>query len=553
MKNEFSSHNVVAPAGSNRIPMKKLPLGLQNLQEIIKGDYIYVDKTRYIYNLINNAKYYFLSRPRRFGKSLLLDTIGEVFSGEKELFKGLFIYDSDYNFEQHPVLRLDMSNIANKTSDTLERSLKETLLMRVDEEGLEITDDIPSDIFKKLIIALYKKYGQRVVILIDEYDKPILDHLSNEAIAEENRTVLRGFYGILKSMDPFLRFTFITGVSRFTKTSIFSELNNLFDITLTIEYSNICGITIEDFDKYFKEHIENIATLEEFSIYSNVRDEILRWYDGYSWDGRTRVINPFSLLSLFMQKRFSGFWYASGTPKFLMDLIKKRPGGYTGIKNSKMGEWALNTFDIQKIEVEPLLFQTGYLTIVKVLPAVGSPFYLLDIPNFEVGEAFNLHILAEFTESGATYAETAYRAINESLKTGDLQGMLKTMKGLFASIPYQIHISQEAYYHSIFYAIMNLLGFEPDAEVSVSGGRIDAVLELEDRVYIIELKYKDCEREAAPETKQKIFENALDEAMEQIKDRGYDKKYAVSGKTIYQVALAFLGRDDIEMRVEIGR
>ena len=370
--------------------MKKLPLGIQSFRTIVEGGYVYADKTRFIYDLINSSKYYFLSRPRRFGKSLFLDTMAEAFGGDKELFKGLFIYDSDYSFEKHPVLRLDMSNISNETPDILKDSLSKALYKRIKKEGLDIDFDLPSEMFKNIIEELYIKYDKSVVVMIDEYDKPILDHLSNIATAEANREVLRGFYGILKSMDPFLMFTFITGVTKFTKTSIFSELNNLFDITLTEKYSDICGIAIEDLDKYFSEYIEQLAARGMFGDYSKLHDKILAWYDGYSWNGESRVLNPYSLLSFFQQERFASFWYASGTPKFLMDLMKKRPGGYTGLNGIKMVEWSLDTFDITKMGVEPLLFQTGYLTIKKVLPSMGSPLYLLDIPNFEVGEAFNL-------------------------------------------------------------------------------------------------------------------------------------------------------------------
>jgi len=264
------------------------------------AEYVYVDKTRYIYDLINNASYYFLSRPRRFGKSLLIDTISEALSGNKELFRGLWLYDSDYDFEKHPVLRLDMSNISNETPENLKGSLSSALNKRIKEEGFDISSEIASDLFRDLIEALYKKYNRRVAVLIDEYDKPILDHLEDIETAEANRKVLKGFYGILKSMDPYLRLTFITGVSKFTKTSIFSELNNLMDITLTEDYANICGVTADELDKYFGGHIQNMSEMNKFRHIDNMRDEILAWYDGYSWDGGVRVINPFSLLSFFM-------------------------------------------------------------------------------------------------------------------------------------------------------------------------------------------------------------------------------------------------------------
>ena len=531
--------------------MKKLPLGIQNFRKIIEGDYVYVDKTQYVYDLINSESYYFLSRPRRFGKSLLLDTIGEVFNGEKELFKGLWIYGSDYDFEKYPMIRLDMSSISNETPEILKKSLISGLRNRIKEEGLEIDDEIPSDLFKHLISSLYKKYNQRVVVLIDEYDKPILDHINDVEIAEANRMVIRGFYGILKSMDKYLRFTFITGVSKFTKTSIFSELNNLLDITFTKKFANICGITIEDFDAYFREYIKYIASLEEFDIYEDVRDEILAWYDGYSWDGKTKVINPFSLLSFFSQERFAAFWYASGTPKFLIELIKKQPEAYTNLKNFKMTEYMLDSVDIDRITISSLLFQTGYLTVKEIPPIADEPVYILDIPNNEVRRAFSLHVLSALTESNAEKAGHARMDVNDALRTGDLPKMLDILRGLFASIPYELHVDSEAYYHSIFYAVMNILGFDIDAEVSVSGGRVDAVMELGDKVYIIEFKYKNCPPGASEEKKQKLFAKALGEGMDQIKDRGYYKKYIGSGKTIYQAAFAFLGRDEIEMTMEM--
>ena len=530
--------------------MKKMPLGIQTFRDIVEGGYVYVDKTQYIYNLINDASYYFLSRPRRFGKSLLLDTIAEAFGGDKELFKGLYIYDSDFSFDKLPVLRLDMSNISTETPEILKKGLLIDLVSRAKKEGFDIDYGIPSAIFKALIEGLYEKYNKRVVVLIDEYDKPILDRISDVEIAEGNRDVLREFYGVLKSMDPYLRLTFITGVTKFTKTSVFSGLNNLWDITMTKKYANICGITKEDLRKHFNEHIEYLVSLDGFDSYERVNDGILEWYDGYSWDGETRVINPFSLLYFFCEKKFSGFWYASGTPKFLLDLIKNRPDGYTGLNNIEMGEWELDTFDIRKMEAGPLLFQTGYLTVKSVLPGQAPAVYLLEVPNFEVRMAFNLHLLAEFTESGNALAGSAYRKIKESLVTGDLQNILITLRALFASIPYEIHMKHEYYYHSIFYAIMNLLGFDVDAEVSVSGGRIDAVLELDDKVYVMEFKYENCPPDASPEEKQKLFGKALDEGIKQIKDRGYTKKYLGSDKEIYQVTFAFLGRDDIEMMIQ---
>ena len=368
-------------------------------------------------------------------------------------------------------------------------------------------------------------------------------------MGEGYESVESGQRAVLKSMDPYLKMTFITGVTKFTKTSIFSEMNNLIDITMLEEYANICGIPTEDLGRHFHEHIDYLSSINSFKRFENLHDEILAWYDGYSWDGVTRVLNPFGLLTFFVQKRFSSFWYASGSPKFLMDMIKKNPEAYANVTEKKIGEWSLDIFDVRDMQAAPMLFQTGYLTVREVIHGMGSTAYLLDIPNREVREAFNLHIMSELTESGPIRAQSAYWDMLESLQTGDLQKMLTMLKGLFASIPYQLHINLEAYYHSLFFAVMSVLGFDINAEVSTSMGRIDATLELADKVYVIEFKYERCEPDAAAEEKASLFRKALDEGMRQIESRGYADKFAGSGKKIIKAAFAFLGRDDIEMIV----
>jgi len=530
--------------------VKKLPLGIQNFREIIAGDYIYIDKTQYIYYLINDAKYFFLSRPRRFGKSLLLDTIAEVFSGDKELFKGLWIYDSDYSFRKHPVIRLDMSNIANKTPDILTESLSFYLKMCYVAEDFIYEESIASNAFMKLIMLLHNKYKERVVVLIDEYDKPILDHMDDISIAGENRKVLKSFYGILKSMDPYLKLTFLTGVTKFTKTSVFSDLNNLNDITMQKEYAGICGIPVECIDEYFSEYIDKLSSDSAFTQCDSIKEEILSWYDGYTWDGKTRLLNPFSLLNFFKQGKFRSYWYSTGTPWFLIEMLKNKPEAYLRLKNLRVIEEMLEVFDIERIEIEPLLFQTGYLTVKDVTERIGSPIYVLDIPNFEVRDAFSMQIVSALTESGEVQAGQAQMKICSALESGDLRKMLDILRGLFASIPYQLHVKEEAYYHSIFYAVMTLLGFDMDVEVSTSRGRVDSVLELDDKVYVMEFKYEKCPPDANDDEKNKLFETALDDAMKQINDRGYCDKYMGSGKAIHKAAFAFLGRDEIEMRVE---
>ncbi|MDR2570901.1 MAG: ATP-binding protein [Oscillospiraceae bacterium] len=528
--------------------MKRLPYGLQTFRKIIEENYAYVDKTEYVYKLIKNENYVFLSRPRRFGKSLLLDTIAEAFRGERELFKGLYLDSSDYEFVKHPVLRFDMSNISNSTAEILGESLSRQMEAQVKNENLSIKYGAPPDMFRELIEELHEKHNKKVVILIDEYDMPILDHINNEEKAYANRDVIRRFYGIMKSMGAHIRLVFITGVSKFSKASIFSGLNNLNDITLTKEYANICGITIDDLDRYFSEHIKHVSRLDIYSNLEYLKKQILKWYDGYSWDGINRVINPFSFFGFIIKEEFRGHWYETGTPTFLIELLKKNPRSFLTTEPIELNNQAIDSFDIGKLNINPLFFQTGYLTVKEVCRSYDGVSYILGIPNQEVREALFSNIVSHLTETDDDIAGSSYLKIRRALNAGDLENILVQIKTLFSSIPYNLHIEREAYYHSIFYAIMNIFDFDIDAEVSTAKGRIDAVLELEDKVYVIEFKYKNCAPDATDEEKRSLYDTALDEGMHQITDRGYTDKYKGSGKKIYTAVFAFIGRDEIEMR-----
>jgi hypothetical protein len=530
--------------------MKKLPLGIQNFRKVIEEDCVYIDKTQYIYNLINDVSYYFLSRPRRFGKSLLLDTIGDVFLGDKELFKGLWIYDSDYAFEPHSVIRLDMSSISNKTPDILVNSILYDLRSQIDRESHVVPDGEPGSMFKQLIIGLHEKYNRRVVVLVDEYDKPILNHITNTDVAEANRTVMRDFFGILNSLKPHLKFVMFIGLSKFTKASILSELSDLKDITMAEEFASICGVSAESLENYYSPHIESLKSLKQFETVGNMYDMTHSLYGGYSWDGKNKVINPSSLHSFIAHEKFDSYWHSSGVPYFLDALLKCKPESFLTLDAFNIKESEIDNFDIKNIELEPLLFQTGYLTVKSVEFVGDALHYALIIPNREVKNDLSMKMFVGLTENNTTQARVglAKIEIRNALKNGDLDKVLELLRGLFASIPYQLHGKDEAYYHSIFYAVMTVLGFDMDVEVSVSRGRVDAVLELDDKVYVMEFKYEKCEPDASVDKKRALFDKALDEAMTQIVDQGYSEKYKGSGKAIYHAAFAFLGKDNIEMR-----
>jgi len=375
--------------------MKKLPIGIQNFREIIEGDYLYVDKTQCVYNLIDDIKYNFLSRPKGFGKSLLIDTIAEVFGGDRELFRGLWIYDSGYGFAKHPVIRLDMSEIANETEEILEKSLMERLGAIYFAEGLERKGETAHSAFMRLIMLLHAKYNKRVVVLIDDYDKPILDHIDDFETAAKNRPLLLDFYGLLKSMDAHLHFMLITGMTRFTNATVFaSGLNNLYDLTMSRKSAGLCGIPENSLCEHFGEYLEGLGRDEAFCQHENMADEIAAWYGGYSWDGKTRLLNPYSLLNFFAEGKFKEYWQAANLPKFFIEEAKRRPKSFSELNDFAVSDRLLNIYEIERLEIEPFLFHTGYLTVKKVERTRGPDTCILDIPNREVREAFGRQVVA---------------------------------------------------------------------------------------------------------------------------------------------------------------
>jgi hypothetical protein len=538
--------------------MKKLPFGIQTFREIREEGYLYADKTRYIHSMITGGKTYFLSRPRRFGKSLLADTIREVFLGSRELFDGLWIASSGYDFKPRPVIRIDMSAIANRTPELLSASLIEYLGFLAEAEGVSADSATPGAAFRRLIAALRKKHGERVAVLIDEYDKPLIDRLTTPEIAAANREVMREFYGVLKAQDSDLSFIFLTGVSKFAHASVFSQLNNLRDLTLTREYAGVCGFTVEEFDSLFAEHMAAIPadTRPPHGGAAELRESIFRWYDGYTWDGVTHVFNPFSLLGFFIEKTFYPFWFLSGEPKFLMDIIRMDPTQYAMPRDMTFAVSSLTAGDVENIELVPLLFQTGYLTVERVRTGSETlPMYTLRSPNIEVESAFNERVAATLTKANTATAATARVNIMDGFRRGDAERIELVLRGLFASIPYELHIPREAYYHSVFYALMLQYGALFLSEVSVADGRIDGVLELDGAdgagrlVYIIEMKYVKSPKDAGDEDKARLLDAAVEDALRQIDDRGYADAYTDSGKTVRKLGIAVTARRDVRARI----
>ena len=502
--------------------MKHLPIGVQTFSKLIKGNYLYIDKTREIYTLLaSGGQYYFLSRPRRFGKSLLISTLKELFSGNKELFKGLWIYDK-IEEKTYPVIHIDF--LGSKYNS--EKELNETLEYLIDQNaaahGLVLKEKGYDRRFRELIMETSKK--NQVVILVDEYDKPIIDFIEtgSKEIARENQKVLKKFYSIIKSSDQYIRFVFITGVSKFSKVSVFSDLNNLRDITVSGQFASLLGYTETELRYYFEPYLTEIAA-ETGDSPDQLLEKIRKWYNGYSWDGKSFVYNPFSILNLFTEKRFGNFWFATGTPTFLINHIKNRKQDITALERQEVDGSIFESYDIENLEVVSMLFQTGYLTIKEIKPVGIKSQYILSYPNEEVKESFLKHFLADYTAEGAGSVGSKVLDLVTAVSNDDLEQFFSIIKSLFASIPSPLFIREkEAYYHTVIYLVLKLLGANIEVEVHTNKGRIDAVIETALRVYIMEFKM-----------------GTSAEALLQIKERKYHEKYVPLEKRIRLIGVGF--------------
>ena len=506
--------------------MDKLPIGVQDFAKLIKEGRIYVDKTEYLYNLINNGNVYFLSRPRRFGKSLMISTLNYLFQGEKELFNGLWI-DDKWNWDdKHPVIRVDFSKKEFKSSDELRVKISNILENAADMYDVELETSSYEEKFEELILKLKQKYNKNVVILIDEYDKPILDHIIEKGLANEIRDVLRGFYSVIKASDEHIRFVMLTGITRFSKVSIFSGLNNLEDITMVNEYSTMLGYTQEELEHYFSGYIDGLAekikkTREEILI------EIKKWYNGYKFsDEAERVYNPFSTMLLLKQRRFEPHWFETGNPKFLLDVINEEGFFLPEIDNVVLSVEELGNFDIDHLSVRPLLYQTGYLTIdyVEYIDEIGETLYHLGFPNMEVRKSFN-HALVRYLTDEAQVAQKS-KDLALSLVREDMEGFERQLKALFASLPYNSYVKNniahfEGYYINVLFSYLDGMGIFANVEEVTNKGRVDLTIEFKSKIFIIEVK---------------VGEGS---ALKQIKEKRYWEKYQDRGKEIMLVGIIF--------------
>ena len=504
--------------------MNKLPIGIQTFKDIKEENYIYIDKTKEAYELMSSYRYAFLSRPRRFGKSLFLDTLRNIFEGNKELFEGLYIYDK-WDFQKYPVIKIDWAG----NFKTLESTKKEALFILEQNQkrlGIECKmDDNPSTCFARLIQEAYEKYNQKVVVLVDEYDKPILDNLDNPERAIENRDFLRGMYVQLKANDEFIKFAFLTGISKFSRASIFSGLNNLVDISLMPKYGNICGYTHENLEKDFYEYSK------EFDL-----EKVREWYNGYYFL-KDRIYNPFDILRLFKSKKFKNYWWESGNSYSLITLLKRKNYYIPEIENLSVSDDLMNTFEVDSLKLEVLLYQSGYLTIkaIKEYEEYDITEYILGVPNKEVQISLNNLFFEYFTNEKIEGKEKL--KILKILEKADLERFKEALISLFASIPYNNYVkntisSYEGYYASVVYAYLASLGLPIIAEDVTNRGRIDLTIKFKEKIYIIEFK-------VSSQVPSSEFQVSSNEALEQLKRKEYHKKYVDEAEEIYLIGIVF--------------
>ena len=497
---------------------RKLPIGIQTFRKIREENCYYVDKTAHIQRLMDEGTHYFLSRPRRFGKSLFLDTLKELFEGNEPLFEGLYIHDHWDWSVRHPVLRLDFGSGNFDAPESLHKEVMAQLDAVEKETGVESHYDTASARFRHIIQMLHSQAGQRVAVLVDEYDKPILDVLDEPEVARANRDFLRGLYSTIKSSDAHIKFTFLTGVSKFSKVSLFSGLNNLTDITIDPQYSAICGYTEEDIDTVFAPELPGLD-----------RDEIRDWYNGYRWLGQEKVYNPFDILLLFRNRNFKAYWFETGTPTFLIEMLLSRGVGTLDLDNILGSDELLSTFDVDHIATEALLFQTGYLTIIQTEPRGSRTYYRLGYPNQEVRQSLNESLLNHLTGRPAQQAEHSAR-LYDLLLVNDFASLESLFKAFFASIPYQWHTNNdianyEGYYASVFYSYFASVGFDMVVEDSGSDGRLDMAVCFNDNVYLFEFKVVELVPEGS--------------AMAQLQAKGYADKYRDLGEPIHLIGVEF--------------
>ena len=503
--------------------LQQLPLGIQDFDKLISNNYLYVDKTKYLHRLITEGSVYFLSRPRRFGKSLLLSTLEAIFLNKKKLFKGLWLAEeSDYSWQEYPVIRLDMGSIDSVNVASFIEGLNINLQLIADKYDCKLEGGISPQNNLKVLINRLCKIG-KIVVLVDEYDKPLLDNILDLEYAQKIRDILRGFYGILKSEDANLKFAFVTGVTKFSKTSIFSGLNNLTDISMMDNYAAMLGITEAEIDKYLVAYVKNMANNLHLS-YENMRVSLREWYNGYHMSKRDEsVYNPFSLLSALNAEDLDAYWFRTGTTSFLFKVIQQYKFDVAKLEYMRGRDSDFAVFDMERISLLPLLHQTGYLTIDDY--EARRMLYYFRYPNKEVAKSFSECLLKSFYAPDISMSDYVIE-FGDALVAHDFDTAIKIFNKVLKLMPDDLYMREEKYFHGLFFLILKLVGFDISAEVHTHRGRLDILINAEQDIYIFEFKYN---KTAA-------------EAIQQIKDKQYYSAYENQGKQIHLFGVNFDGQ-----------
>lgn len=506
--------------------VRKLPIGIQSFEDIRNQAFLYVDKTALIYKMASMGKPYFLSRPRRFGKSLLLSTFEAYFQGKKELFKGLAIEQLETEWQEYPVLHLDLNARKYESAEALVSILNQHLEIWEQLYGDEKKDRRPEERFTYIITRAYEKTGRQVVVLVDEYDKPLLQVFGNKELQTEYLKTLKAFYGVLKSTDRYLRFVFLTGVTKFAHVSVFSDLNQLTDLSMLPQYATLCGITHEELASNFKPEIE--AMEKQYSMSEEeVLEQLTKLYDGYHFSERSEgVFNPFSLLNTLNFSRFGSYWFQTGTPTFLVELLKQSEYDLRNlIDGVEMKESAFSEYRVDESNPIPLIYQSGYLTIKDYDDRFHL--YTLKFPNDEVKYGFLDFITPFYTSVGDEDNGFYIGKFVRELESGDVDAFLTRLRAFFADFPYELNDKTERHYQVVFYLVFKLMGQFCDAEVKSARGRADAVVKTKDCIYVFEFKLNDT----------------VESALKQINEKGYLIPYTADGRRLIKVGISFSAAD----------
>lgn len=498
----------------------KYPIGIQDFAKLRQNGFAYVDKTKFVYKLADEGSYYFLSRPRRFGKSLFLSTLEAYFLGRKELFEGLAVYDMEKEWKRYPIFHMDLNTADYSQEDSLYAVLNSYLSSWEDLYGARDSETTLALRFKGVISRAAEKEGCSVVILIDEYDKPILQALGNHVLLEKHRAMLKSFYSVLKTQDRYIRFAFITGVTKFGKVSVFSDLNNLMDISMDRRYISICGMTQKELLGNFHEAIADLS-----EVYSDTEEETLgrlkERYDGYHFEENTvGIYNPFSVLNTLARQQYNDYWFETGTPTFLVDLLKMHNYRLPDITKECVSGDVINSIDSLSTNPIPIIYQSGYLTI----KGYDSRFkkYLLGFPNKEVEEGLLNFMLPLYTSAGNNSPFMVDEFVKD-VEAGNPERFMQRMKSFFADTSYQVVGNAELYFQNAMYLVFKIMGFYTQVERPTSDGRIDAVIQTPDYIYIIECK----------------LDRTAEEALKQINDSNYAEPFAMDKRRIYKIGINF--------------